>query len=80
MQDVLKTSKLQKKARLLEKALQETRVMSADAVVAERLATEAAETEKLVTAIHASIDQTQNATLHSMLCEAEALTVLHQSA
>ena len=79
MQDMLKTSCLQKKARLVEKALQgEAKAFSADhdLVLAERLAMEIAQTENLVGAIQATVGQSQNVVLQNLLHEAEAVQIL----
>ena len=79
VQDVLKTSCLQKKARLIEKVSQgEPKAPSADhnAVFADRLAMEIALTENLMAAIHATAGQSQNTTLRNLLLEAEAVQVL----
>lgn len=76
---MLRTSYLQKKAKLLEKTSQEQpRALPAETVIAERLGMEVAQTEKLVAAIEAS-GQSQSAALQNLLLEADAVQVLHRS-
>ena len=79
VQDMLRTSYLQKKARLIEKAGQgELKDLPSDTVLSEKLAVEAAQTDKLVSALQATIAQSQNAPLQNLLLEAQAIKILHK--